>query len=141
MPLATTGMLAWARGMAGETDAALATLEQVRVGLAALPQPEPVDELVRRYYTGDVALHAGRNALAVDNLREAVRLAEANPPLDHSSFAEQSRIALGLALWPDAESRREARTLIESGIAGLERKSMGFHPLVEAGRKALPAVP
>ena len=137
IPQTIRGMLAWARGMAGDHDRALAELEQVRIALAALPAPEPVDELVRRYYTGEVALHAGRLPLAIENLREAVRLAEANPPLDKSTFADQSRIALGLALWPDAATRREASSLVEAGVAGMERKSMGFHPLVAKGRAVL----
>ncbi len=137
VPLMTRSMLAWARGLAGEHDAALAELEDMRVALAALPQPDPTDELVRRYYAGEVALRAGRRPTAVEHLREALRLAEANPPYATSTFAHQSRIALGLALWADVGKRDEARALLESGIAGLEGKSMDFHPLVGAGRQAL----
>jgi serine/threonine-protein kinase len=141
VPLTIRGMLAWARGLAGAHDAALAELEQVRIALAALPQPDPTDELVRRYYTGEVALDAGRLPLAIENLREALRLADANPPYATSTFAHQSRIALGIALWPDPAGRDEARSLVEAGIAGLEGKSMGFHPLVARGRAVLGAPP
>jgi serine/threonine-protein kinase len=141
VPLMARGSLAWARGIAGEHDTALAELEQVRVAMAALPQPDPTDELVRRYYAGEVALDADRLPLAVENLREALRLADENPPYATSTFAQQSRIALGLALWPDPAARDEARALVESGIAGLEGKSMGFHPLVAKGRQVLAAAP
>jgi serine/threonine-protein kinase len=141
VPLMARAMLAWARGLAGAHDAALAELEEVRIALAALPQPDPTDELVRRYYTGEVALAAGRLPLAIENLREALRLADANPPYATSTFAHQSRIALGIALWPDPARRDEARSLVEAGIAGLEGKSMGFHPLVARGRAVLGAPP
>jgi tetratricopeptide (TPR) repeat protein len=141
MPLTIRGMLAWARGLAGEIDPALAELEQVRLALAALPQPNPTDELVRRYYTGEVALRSGRLPLAIENLREALRLADANPPMETSTFADQSRLALGLALWPDPAARDEARMLLDQGIAGMERRSMGFHPLVGRGREVLAAAP
>jgi serine/threonine-protein kinase len=141
MPHAVAGMLAWARGMAGEHDRALAELEEVRIALAALPAPDPTDELVRRYYVGEVALAAGRLPLAIENLREALRLAAENPPYETSTFASQSRIALGLALWPDVALRDEARGLLDEGIAGMERKSMGFHPLVARAKATLTGAP
>jgi tetratricopeptide (TPR) repeat protein len=141
VPQMAVAMLAWARGLDGDTDAALAQLEQSRIGFAALPQPDPTDELVRRYYTGEVALRGARTELAIENLREALRLAAENPPYDTSTFAAQSRIALGLALWADPDARPEARGLIEEGIASMQRKSMGFHPLVASGREALAASP
>jgi hypothetical protein len=49
--------------------------------------------------------------------------------------------ALGLALWPDVALRDEARGLLDEGIAGMERKSMGFHPLVARAKATLAGAP
>lgn len=46
-------------------------------------------------------------------------MAAENPPYDTSTFAAQSRIASGLALWPEPAALREAQNLIVQGNASM----------------------
>ena len=141
LPHTAAGALAWARGMNGETDAALAELERVQAGIHATTGASSIDEVVRLYYVGDVSLAAGRHDAAIAALRASLAIADADGKLRTASYAEQARIALGLALHAKDPADAEARTLIEAGIAGLERKQMGFHPHVARGRAVLAATP
>lgn len=138
-PLTIAGMHWWARGLAGELEAARAGITELREPIIAISGAESVDEMVRRYYAGELAHRAGDHAGAIVELREALRIGAAVPEMAQSSFAHQSQIVLGASLLALAPEDAEGRRLIEAGIAGLNAKVMGWHPWVRRGRGLLPA--
>jgi tetratricopeptide (TPR) repeat protein len=138
LPLTIAGMHWWARGLAGELDAARAGIAGLREPIIAISGAESVDEMVRRHYAGELAHRAGDHAAAIVELREALRIGGAVPELAQSSFVHQSAIVLGASLLALAPEDAEGRRLIEAGIAGLNAKDMGWHPWVRRGQGLLP---
>jgi hypothetical protein len=137
LPLTIAGMHWWARGLAGELDAARAGIAALREPIIAVSGAESVDELVRRHYAGELAHQAGDHAAAIAELREALRIGLAVPGLAQSSFAHQCQIILGASLLALSPGDAEGRQLIETGIAGLEAKDMGWHPWVDRSQALL----
>lgn len=136
-PLTIAAMHWWARGLAGELEPARAGIAGLREPIIAIAGAESSEEMVRRHYAGELAHRAGEHAVAVAEMREAMRIGAAVPAFAQSSFVHQSAIVAGVSLLAIAAEDPEGRRLIESGIAGLQAKDMGWHPWVARGRALL----
>lgn len=137
LPLTVKAMHWWARGLAGELDAARAGLAALREPITAITGAESIEELARRLYAGELAHEAGDHAGTIAELREALRIGDAVPRLAQSSFVHQCRIILGASLLAQSAGDAQARQLIEDGIAGLTARDMGWHPWVSRGQSLL----